>query len=157
MPKSNKNAPVSFLGVPGGILKEVEGREMGADIKLVVNNEEEGDLMADLKLIRAGGDPPNNNWLEALADGTIFLTQSRSDREFILGQFVLLSRTEKSVILAQANTERPVYINPGRFCSQYTLYEIIGVMSDDPEMKQEEPTSDKDKTDGNGDRVQADE
>lgn len=108
------------------------------DSKVVQFKPKEIDVMEDvayLKLATGGKEPPaDGNWISQLDVGTIFLVQRKNaGAEFALGRFVLVGKTSKTVIvMAPNNPQIQDCWNPVRFCRQFDLYEILGIIEDGP-------------------------
>jgi hypothetical protein len=125
------------------------GHSMGEILKF--NNKEEETIMTEvtyLKSVTGGKEPPaDGNWLSLLDNGTIFLVQSKRDPQaFQLGEFILLDKTPKTVyVMSQDAPGRRIPWNPQRFCNQYSLYEISGVveMPEIPKEEEKEGTEDE--------------
>jgi len=101
-----------------------------------------------LRLATGGKEPPaDGNWLSLLDTGTIFLVQSKRDpTAFALGEFILMAKTSKSVIVMSPDQPgKRLCFNPVRFCNQYLLWEVLGSLEtsditpdvEEPEVKKE--------------------
>lgn len=87
-----------------------------------------------LVLLPGGKEPPTtaNCWLERFEIGTIFIIQSKNDpMDFTLGLFKLVGVEgiqSKAYILMSPSMEKPIYVNPVRFCNKYSLYDTVAVV-----------------------------
>jgi hypothetical protein len=129
------------------------GHSMGNVLKF--NNKDNEEIMTEvtyLKSMTGGKEPPaDGNWLSLLDNGTIFLVQSKRDPQaFQLGEFILLDKTPKTVyVMSQDAPGRRIPWNPTRFCNQYSLYEIQGIV-EIPEIPKDQ---EEEKNNEQGDRV----
>lgn len=100
-------------------------------------NEKEQVLM-NLAVIQGGksstgsGTNPPDDWLSELEVGTIFLVEEKNNiKNFNLGQFQVVTKTDKAVHLASMlNGLVQTFVKPLAFCNQYRLYEVLGIISD---------------------------
>ena len=90
--------------------------------------DEKKDNVIPFRLVPGGKEPTDpNDWLSELETGTVFLIKDKNNHhDFNLGQFCLLRKTDKSVMLSSPTMEVPFYVVPRRFCSRYSLHEILG-------------------------------
>lgn len=102
------------------------------DNNLEKTNNLEVDNKIGLKLI-TGGKDSDGPWLMNLEQGTIFVIRDLGDpRNFNLGQFQLVSKTEKSVLLyTNIGGKILTRVDPSRFCQRYSLVEILGIVRED--------------------------
>ena|SRR2546423_15098324 len=98
--------------------------------------------LVDLQLIRGGkpdfiGRQPPDNWLMALKVNTTFLVKSKNNANFALGEFTLIAKRERSVLLCtQLNQEAFTWVDSVRFVGQYDLAEILYEPEDEPTTEQ---------------------
>lgn len=99
-----------------------------------INTLEEDKKIVDLKLI-TGGKDSDGPWLMKLEEGTVFVIRDLGDpRNFNLGQFQLVSKTDKSVLLyTNIGGKILTRVDPSRFCQRYSLVEILGIVRDEPQ------------------------
>jgi hypothetical protein len=121
---------------------------MGDVVRLINNNkEQEEETMGDIEYLRTvtgGKEPPQDgNWLSQLEKGSIFLAEpKRNPQDFTLGEFILMDKTERSVLVASPTTPgQRLWWNPVRFCGQYALREVLGVLGESSQ--EEENDSDE--------------
>ena len=107
---------------------------MGDVVKYKNKEQEEnmGDLI-DFRQMTGGKEPPaDGNWLNQLPNGTIFSVQKKGaafSQEFSLGEFILMDKTPKSVFVMTPDMPgKRLRWNPVRFCRQYDLWEVDGVL-----------------------------
>ena len=111
-------------------------------IHLVVDNEQEKEHK--VQLVTGGKGPSDpNDWLKDLELGSIFLIQNKYDtNDFNLGQCKLVSRTDKSTVLAflLPSSPEPLVgpIDPYRFCKKYRLFETLGIVREPEDISEED-------------------
>lgn len=102
--------------------------------------EEEEDTIMNLAVIQGGkslgggGSEDNPDWLSQLEVGTIFLVEEKGNPKlFALAQFQIVDKTEKAVYLvSRLNGVIQTFVKPMAFCNQYRLFEVLGVISQEP-------------------------
>lgn len=71
-------------------------------------------------------DPPSGNWLKDLTEGTIFLVRRKNaGADFALGYFMVVDKTEKSVILQEKSSPQSLPVDPIRFTNVFELFEVL--------------------------------
>lgn len=97
-------------------------------MKLIAKEEEEH-TAPKLKLITGGKGPPddpnNPDWLSELDNHTTFLAQNKKDTTFALGQFTIVLKGEKAILVLVQGSKEPVWVDPVRFTRDFRRYEII--------------------------------
>jgi len=100
--------------------------------------------MPELKLLPGGKRPSDpTNWISELDIGSMFLVKKKASMlEFQLGLFKLSEKTDKyAIIIHTSSPTEPLFIDPIRFCSVYSLVDVLGIIA--PEYpKEEEDTKD---------------
>lgn len=82
------------------------------------------------KVIQGGkgpSDPSGPEWLGELSTHTTFLANKRNDSGFTLGQFTIAFKTNnnKSVLLYVEGQDKPVWVNPTRFCRDFSHWDTV--------------------------------
>jgi len=80
------------------------------------------------RIITGGKDPtdPNDpNWLSSLDQYTSFLVQNKKDTQFALGEFRVIYKSIKSILVLSSNMKEPIWVDPIRFCRDFRLHEIL--------------------------------
>lgn len=99
-------------------------------MKLETIDEEEAVKTPFVPRVITGGKGPTDtlgpNWLSSLECNTTFLIQGKKDTNFNLGQASVIYKGTKGVLLLlTGQNKEPVWVDPVRFCNNYSLYEII--------------------------------
>ena len=103
--------------------------------KIFRKNEEEMDPKKKFKVIEggledtAGKEPPDGDWLSGLHLNTVFLGRGKRTSDPVLTEFTVFRHAENSVQLKVQ--EQLVWFDPGRFCSQTDLVDILFHGNDD--------------------------
>jgi hypothetical protein len=99
---------------------------------LDTNKQEEDERIANppkLTLITGGKGPPddpdNPDWLTKLDNHTTFLVESKKDSNFTLGQFTIVLKLKKAILLLMEGAKQPIWVNPLRFCRDFNKFEIV--------------------------------
>jgi hypothetical protein len=99
---------------------------------LDINKQEEEERSANppkLTLITGGKQPPddpdNPDWLSKLDNHTTFLVQKRNDSTFSLGQFTIVIKLKKAILLLMEGAKTPLWVDPMRFCRDFNKFEIV--------------------------------
>lgn len=89
---------------------------------------------------RDTGNTDDPNWLLKMEVGTIFLIKDKGNvKEFNLGQFQLIEKFEKSVLLVSSlNGVIKTFVDPVWFCSKYQLWEILALATQQEQEETEE-------------------
>lgn len=108
-------------------------------------------MAPNLRLITGGGEPPakTGNWLKDMEVGTVFFTiqsvnpmTGQMSKDFNLQLFRLEGKegTHQNVVCIRSPLlPKEIYVDPGRFCAQFSLHHTIGVMAfPEPNNKEEE-------------------
>lgn len=99
--------------------------------------QEKDNNIVTLISIPGGKEPPSTTetWLDKLEEGTVFVIQDKQNpQDFALGLFKLVSREGtdgKVIVLVSPSFEKPIYVNPTRFCNRYTLYDTLITIKDE--------------------------
>lgn len=100
-------------------LKENGEQEVGEVIPFEVIDG--GRLALDFK------EPPTSDWLSPLPIGTLFNAGDKHSADYVLQQFEVVDKTNKSVVLEHTMGQKITFpVDPPRFCQKYFLHEIIG-------------------------------
>lgn len=100
-------------------------------LDLVQNEEEENKAKVPFipRVITGGKGPPedpnNPDWLTPLSLHTTFLVQNKKDTSFLLGQFTVVHKGKKVILLFQPGNKEPIPVDPIRFCRDFTKYEVL--------------------------------
>jgi hypothetical protein len=71
------------------------------------------------------GDPNNPDWLSGLDNHTTFLGQHKKNQDFPLGQFSIIYKGQRSILMMVSGSKDPVWVDPMRFCRDFRLQEIL--------------------------------
>ena|ERR1700692_2480428 len=88
------------------------------------------------KVIAGGKGPPDTpggseyDWLIHLPVHTTFLCQNRKDQGFALGQFSIIFKGDKGVLMFVQGSKEPIWVDPTRFCRDYRHYETLQTKED---------------------------
>lgn len=87
--------------------------------------------------LKTGGKDVSGCWLLDLDLGTIFLTRVKNrtlnQNVFVLGQYEIVRKTEKSVLLYNGIDKGLAWCEPRGFCNTFDLHEIIGYVQKEEE------------------------
>lgn len=72
-----------------------------------------------------GGNSDGTDWLSELEVNSTVLGQGKKDTNFALGQFTIVYKGSKGILLLVSGTKEPIWVDPIRFCRDYRLYEIL--------------------------------
>lgn len=105
--------------------------------KVIIEDEKDTVVNFKPKLITGGKEPPdgtfNGNWLRGMEEGTEFFVSNKNNRrDPILGLFRIVYHTAKSTVLTSPSVPgQPIPVIPERWCTQYDLHEVLGVVRED--------------------------
>lgn len=107
--------------------------------------------VVELKLITGGKDSgpkdPTGNFMADMEIGTIFLVKDKTNaKDFSLGQFQLVDKTDKSCLIAQTlNGKMLAFVDPVWFCSKYQLWEVLAIIKEEETQLEEVTTNESDR------------
>jgi hypothetical protein len=94
---------------------------------LIENNEDEMQAQPKLQLITGGKEPPSDNWLKDLAEGTVFLTTLANQTSIDAQEWhVVMHYDEYTKLLSNTNNEIKMWVNNLSFSRQMKLVKILG-------------------------------
>lgn len=102
---------------------------------------------ANLRIITGGSSGTDDpNWLNGLAEGTIFLIEKKNTNDFNCGLFQLARKAGRAAQLFMFSPDGEgitIWVNMVRFCNVHSLVHVLSVINSDYLQEKEEETTEE--------------